>query len=588
MKTAMNKKIALAAICISLLMNIETGAQKKPARPLFGYVVIPKVEKTITVLETILRSVNEQNFPPNSLKMQIGMNLGDPELANLDKTKPVVGMLFKPSQEQKPNQQVLSDGRRSDVTIAIFVPPVDKNKYLKAFSTMKVRTAFREGVLIIAPTDDALQAAETNFGLYQELAKNPPAADFRVFADIQTILSAYENQIAGLIANMESSMRNRNPEKKNIPQEQKTQQDIQMKFGLLYLSTAVELAKQLKNYQFDIDLSSDSVQFTTALAAKEETPLFNYYSMEWDGKLSLYGILPETDFFTLAAYYDFVRFGALIKKLIDTAGKKNPSFKETVTDELVSLYLQAFGYFAGEMAFSFGISAENRLSVKMLAKLKDPEKYFEYLEKWISSFQKSKAYADMKKMSGLSVSYKKKARIVQTFPVSSLSVKLNYEKIGSEQEAALMKQLLGETITFELASVKGVLIASSSMKDFNTLIEKAKSDSGGRKLEAITRFGNTMSTCADFDIYTYITKIFSLAASQSPETQTNDLKNLLGFAEALTSKLAGPERTVLYADRCEKGTSHARYYVPLKGLGEIGKYVSEKKKTAEPEVDEVR
>ena len=146
---------------------------------------IPNIDTLFQHLDAISKAFNPQ-AQPGQIKAIVGFKLGDPALANFDLTKPVVFMVFKAP---------AATGAGAEPPSAIFIPAKAASPYDQMAQQMQMQSAFKDGVLIIAKTEEGLKLGQTQLPAYGKVAAAKIGADIRIWTSVTNLLSTYGAQM---------------------------------------------------------------------------------------------------------------------------------------------------------------------------------------------------------------------------------------------------------------------------------------------------------------------------------------------------------------------------------------------------------
>ena len=119
------KTITVLFISILLPCTWTTVSAQERNAALLGYIIVPDIVQTMDRIGKIAAAIDPEKYNPGVIKAQAGTILGDPALDNIDRTLPVVIMLFKNT------TQGTAGSSLTDLEYAAIIPVKDKIRYLK-------------------------------------------------------------------------------------------------------------------------------------------------------------------------------------------------------------------------------------------------------------------------------------------------------------------------------------------------------------------------------------------------------------------------------------------------------------------------
>ena len=339
--SSIQRKYITPFICIMILFTgVTSYAQQKPGK-LLGYVIIPDIVQTLGMMEKIAAVVDPVRFKPGALKGQMGAMLGDPKFENIDRTKPMVLMIFQQSPVNK-----AAGSSRENISFAVFFPAKDKARYKKVFDGMSMSSIVKNNMLIVSNKMPAVTDALKETDLYVKITAQKLKNDIRLLLKIDNVMSIYSKEIAGLTTILQSM---EDQQSQDIEQKKQMAQFIAL--GKLFVYGMMDMADQSKDYQLDISLSEKNILFSSEHSAKPGTPLGSFYDGTAPGVNKCLALLPEKGDLTYAGYFDMKRFKDFLSSTVTGALKRDSSLSKDLDMNLIEEYKKFLDLYTGEFAF---------------------------------------------------------------------------------------------------------------------------------------------------------------------------------------------------------------------------------------------
>lgn len=556
------KSLTLLALLIFLYTGAAADAKEKQGK-LLGYVVIPDIVQTLGVMEKIAAVIDPARFQPGALKGQAGMILGDPKFENIDRTKPLVVMIF----QQAPVNKSAGSGREN-ISFAVFIPAKDKARYKKIFDGMNMSTVVKNNILIVSNKMPALADAQKETDLYLKITSQKLKTDIRLLLKIDSVMSAYSKEISGFTGIQQSL---ENQQSGNIEQQKQIAPFLAL--GKLFVYGMMDMAAQSKDYQLDIALSEKNVIFSSEHSAKPGTPLSSFYDGNPPGVNRCISLLPEKGDLTYAGYFDMKRFKEFINSTIAGAVKRDPAISKDLDMKLIEEYKKMLDLYKGEFAFIYGFSKTSKFEMHIAASTeRSGEEHLAMNESFI------KIYNDaVKKMSGgaagiSTYTIEKNVRKSSGYDIHRYLFKMDYS-VMSEKEKEIIQKMLGEEFSIEFAVANGYLVSSTNPKTLDKIITNTKTGGATMELQSMKVFGPGMDSYIDFDVIGFIEKIALLSKSSGNKENNPVIDDTLKMMKKLTPE----ERVITASAKYSKGTSYNRYQLSVKMITDIVKFGMEQK-----------
>ena len=455
------------------------------------FLAIPDLSKAIDNIEAIGGQFNP-NVHKGQTKMILGMTLGDPGLNNLDTSKPVVAMVFKtpPANAGGPPP------------FAIYVPAKAAAPYDQFAQGAQLLSSYKNGVLIVAKTQDALTTAEEQLPAYQKIADAKIAADARIYVSVSSLLATYDQQIKAGVAMMQQAVAAGPP---GAPAGMNAQ--AIGKVLNIELKALLEILNEVDSQQLDLTLKADSITVDSLLTAQKGSALADLFSAPDPGASKTLRVLPAGGSLVGAMRMNQKGYGASSKKILETLSK-DPDFSSLVTPDLQSLFTSIGELVNGDLAFAFSSDATTPFKLQEAVSITDEKKYLDTMTK-ISALMSpdgpiGKFYADMGMK--LNATFEKSYRKHGNTDVHRYKNDVDLGNLPPAQ-AAQMKAFMKD---MDIAIVNNMVLLANDPADVDSMIDKALAGDAAKpdvSLESITVFGGGKSAYFDIDIIGFIKAI---------------------------------------------------------------------------------
>ena len=211
---------------------------------------------------------------PEAIKAILGSQLGDPALAGLNQSSPLLLAVF--------------DFRGGEKPVVAALIPVASDQYKTIFQARQLLVYQKEGskTLLVAQEERASVAGRQAFDQLEALRTQPMSSDISVYANAEMLVTNHAAQITSAMA-------------QNVQNMKQMQQMTGLPSALIYLSAAsnrnnVTMLKEIKDATLDISLSKDAVELGATFRAKPGTEMAQMLSPRTTLDPSLLGFLPNT------------------------------------------------------------------------------------------------------------------------------------------------------------------------------------------------------------------------------------------------------------------------------------------------------
>ncbi len=561
--SSVRKKYITPLICILfLLTGVNAYTDEKPGK-LLGYIVIPDIVQTLDRMEKIAAAIDPAQFKPGALKGQAGALLGDPKFENIDRTKPMVMMIF----QQTPADKAAVNSREN-ISYAVFFPAKDKARYKKIFDNMNMPGIIKDNMLIIGNKKPAIADAQKETGLYKKITAQKLKSDIRFQLKIDTVMSAYSKEINGFTKTIQSMQEQQS---QDIEQTKKNAPFIAM--GKLFAYGILDIAMQSKDYQFDISLNEKSLIFSSEHSAKQGTPLNSFYDGEAPGVNKCLSLLPGKGDLTYAGYFDMKRFKVFLDSIVSGAIKKDPAVKKDLDLTLIEEYKKFLDFYLGQFAVVYGFDKSSRLEIHLAASTdRSPEDHQLMNEKFIKIYNSAIEKMGNGTAGAATYTMEKNVRKSSGYDVHKYIFKMDYSKM-SEQEKNLIQKMFGEEFSMEYAVANGYIVSSTSPQVLDKIITNTKTGGSALVLQSMKTFGPGMDSYMDFDVIGLVEKIAVLSQSMESKETNPAIDDTLKMMKTLSPE----DRIITASARYSKGISFNKYQISIKMITDMVKFVNEQR-----------
>lgn len=555
------KTIPALFVCILFLCSWTTVYAKERSAELLGYVIVPDIVQTIDRIGRIAAAIDPEKYNPDALKSQAGAILGDPEFDNIDRTLPVIIMLF----------QNTTDGTMAGfngIEYAAIIPVKDKMRYMEKLKTMDLPYETNGDKIILSSKKSSLFFAQKEMKNYRKLSSQIYRFDARMMVKIDSIMSVYNSGIEMMLKQMQAL------ETMNLYSGQDKQAESFIAIGKIFMYAMLDLAYQSKEYQFDISFGEKAIDFSSEYSAIPDSALSRFFDGEVQTENGCISLLPGKGQITYAGYFDMKRFRDLTESLLSGVLKRDASLENHINRDFINAYLDYSKLYTGEFAVAYGFNSSNMLQINAAAATNSTSDEFEAVNsRFITLYNEMMKKTD----SGLSgmpaYTTEKNYRKSSGIDVSRYIMNMNDEKM-TDTEKEMMQKMFGKEFIVEYAISGGYIAVSNDPVNLDKIIAntiKAPEKTGLQSMEA---FGKGMDSYIDFDMISFFESIIELSGDISTgekDTDTESLKNIL-------KKVDKDDRNILISTKYSKGTAYSRSRISVKMITEIIKAFNDQKK----------
>jgi hypothetical protein len=557
-------KRTITALFIPLTITftmIPASAQEKNAA-LLGYIIIPDIVQTMDRIGKTAAAVNPEKYNPGVIKAQAGAILGDPALDNIDRTLPVVIMLFKNTTRGGTGNGF------TDLEYAAIIPVKDKIRYMKTLESMNLPCETNGEKIILGSKKSSLFFAQKEMKNYRELSGQTYSIDARMMVKIDQIMSEYNAGIELVLKQLQAL------ENSNLYSAQDKQTESLIAIGKIFIYAMLDLASQSKDYQLDISLSETAIDFSSEYSSIPGSALNRFFDGEPQGLNKCLQLLPEKGQLTYAGYFDMKRFSELIDSLLAGVLKRDASLEKHINRDLINAYMDYSKLYLGEFAVAYGFNSNNTLQVNMAAATGSTGEeieaandrfmtiYNELLKKMDGGFSGMSGYTvqkNFRKSSGVNVN-----RYIMDMTNAKMS----------DMEKEMMQKMFGKEFIIEYAVSNGYIAASTDPLNLDQIIANTITEPAKTGLQSMEAFGIGMDSYADFDMISFIESIIELSGNTNAAEKNPDTDKI----KIMLKKLDQSDRNILLSSKYSKGTAYSRSRISTRLITEFMKTFNEQKK----------
>ena len=550
------KTISAVLISIPLLCSWTTVNAQERNAALLGYILIPDIVQSIDKIGKIAAEIDPEKYKPEDLKAQAGAMLGDPAFDNIDRTLPVVIMLFQNT------TQGIEGGSFNNLEYAAIIPVKDKTRYLEQLKMMDLPCETNGDKIILSNKKSSLFFAQKEMKNYRRISSQKLPLDARMLVKIDSIMSVYKSGIEMTLKQLQAL------EAMNIYSGQDQQTGSLIAMGKIFIYAMLDLASQSKDYQLDVSFDEAAIDFSSEYSSIPDTALSRFFDGEPQGVNKSLSLLPETGQLTYAGYFDMKRFRELFESLLSGAVKRDASLEKHINRALIDAYMDYSKLYLGEFAVTYGFNSSNRLQVNVAAATGSTSEEFAAVnDRFMALYNET-----LKKMGG---------------GLSGYTVQKNYRKSGgadvhryimnmdnasmTDMEKEMMQKMFGKEFSIEYAISNGYIAASTDPANLDKIIANTISAPAALELQSMKAFGAGMDSYIDFDMISFVESIIDLSGGISTTEKDPELDRIKG----VLSKLDKSERNMLFSTKYSKGTAYGRCRISTKMITGIIKTINE-------------
>lgn len=470
----------------------DRAAAKEPVpirfenEKILGYAVIPNLDELLKHIEAIQAQIQpDPKRQKGMIKMLLGMQLGDFGLANLIADKPIVVVVIAPDQPGRPPHVVGLLSVRNATT------------YHARMKQLNMTTRFGNGLLAIAETDAAIDAAADVVAGYGRFADAGLKTDVRVYVHADRLLKAYAPLIeAGLLAAGQQIAK--------TPALPGLAGFNGARLATLFKASSrggMALLQQVEEYQLDLTLSKNTLRLASYLKPKPGTALSGLFENDPPkGTGRCLSVLAEAGVAAGMYRIDAAGLSALFTSIVKPV-RQDPELKDLLPAEMVKLFTEFDSWWTGEGAFATrpakqGGGGHNDSVVR----IRDRKRMQEMIRASLGLLDEGTLLGDLMQAAGvkMSVELQQNVRAHNGVPVHRMHIEADL-KNANPLQAQQIKQSLRDQ---EFAYVGDYVVQSTEPAMVNTLIDRAAN--GDKKiavtLESYVAYGDRQNVYTDMDL----------------------------------------------------------------------------------------
>jgi len=396
------------------------------------------------------------------LKTQLGNALGDPALASLDQTRPILVCVFDPA----------AGGGPSPVALL----PVTSDQLTSSMQARGNLVYQKKGGKTLLMTDagneKGMVAGRENYDKLEALLKEPLPSDVDVYVNVELLMTRHAAAIDAAVKEL----------MKNMEQMQQMMGQPAGPNPILYMEIAGALGtiKELKDLGAEVNFSKEGVEAGAVLRAKPGTSLATLLDAGSAPDLSpLVGYVPRTGAVVgFAGGYDGTRWANFLGAKMDEALASLPQTTATavIKRDALRKWIESSTRLKLATAFDFLTpGASNLLSGVIVLETSDANAYLNELKN-LSKNLEATGMGAILTQSGtkMTTTFKEKVREYKGVPIHLLVIDVAMPQMG---EAAMpmmnfMKNLMHQE--YEIAVVDNLVVQDMGSKKIDSIIDALK------------------------------------------------------------------------------------------------------------------
>ncbi len=463
-----------------------------PGEDVMAYVALPGLDIALQHVCDLMGRIAPPNTPPQTpatMKSQLGTLLGDPQLAAVDASRPIVVAVLKPSQPG-PIPPIVG-----------LVPVKDATKLTEQLAQFGLVGKATGGLLALAQTPQALELTLKVLPLHDRFAATKLAATGRIYADAEALLGTYGALLeVGLLQMSRTLNAMQSPAGAQAPVSAARMLKLQARILLALLG-------QVDAFQLDLELGRDWMGVHAATKAKPGSELAALFERSAVLKAPRQSLIESRKGIVMAMAMDAGTSGALYRKVLDVLAA-DPETKDFAGPDLLAAVagMQESWDGSGTMSIA-AVDAKMFLSYEM--GVNSEEKFLAMLEAGMKLFSAGGTLGSFYKDMGIEIkpNLQKSARTHGGASIHALSLQSEMSKDADpvlQASAEQLKSLLRQTSEFAVVANRGLV--SSSPADLDRMIDAAlaKKDGTQLTLKAHEAFGEGRQAYVDYDLASLI------------------------------------------------------------------------------------
>ena len=483
MKKKCWKILGGAFLFLFLSLNfLSLGQEKAPeinlpaslqSADVVGYIRVKNLSNIVDIVDYWISQLNPQ-MPPGTTRMSVGQYLGDPTLASVDHTRPILIAILDPKKFVNP--------------MLLFLPVTQPEKIQQGIQARNSFAVLKEKTLIIGDDQPSVLKGAEIWTQIQPFAAAPLETDILFDMDMQKLMTVYGADMRLKIKNFQNQL--------NMMQSMGAAPQANMEAQQKQLDAQVEeifkTLNEMKNLALKIDLKKEGLLPTLMMEAKEQTDLFRLFTSKVVSQPSLARMLPEgavkisfssdpermVDFSSKFTNRILTKSGALTPEQLKELEKFQALQKEIVGDE---------------MAMSLFLPSQAGLNGVVIQKIRDPKKCLEMIRQ---TRQQILLSAGATQGVTMNAELTEKARTVEGVDVHLLKITINTTDPRAQQQ--MMMFLPGGGMNLEMAIVGNLMITAIGIP-IDQSIQTVKQGAGMTAISAMSSFPKGAQLYGDID-----------------------------------------------------------------------------------------
>lgn len=466
-----------------------------------AYVAVPSLDVALRNVSDLIQRVAPPGQPPQTpeaLKAQLGTMLGDPQLAALDSSRPIILAVLKPTQPG-PIPPVVA-----------LLPAKDAEKLAAMVAPLGLVSKADDGLVAIAQTPQALELAPKVRPLHDRFSGTPASSTARIYADSQALLASYGPVLEIGLAQMTKTF-------EGLPGAGASTAKVLKLEARAFLA----LLGQISALQVDVEVGRDWVGVHASARAKTGSELAAFFELSGAREAPTRSLLESRGGVVMSMSFDPAGTSALYKKLLDVLSA-DADTREFVTPDVQSLLLEIPNCVDGTASMSMGV-ADSGLLIAYDLGVTSEEKLLSMVESSLKMLAPGSGLGSFYKGMGLDLTaaLQRGAREHGGVAVHALHMKGAASPDAPPEfqaSAGQLKALLGQNVEIAVVGTRG--LASSVPGELDRMIDAAQAKKQGKELSLKARevLGVGRQVYVDYDL----AALMHLAAAGMPEGEVKE------------------------------------------------------------------
>jgi uncharacterized protein (DUF952 family) len=464
------KKLTGLTVLLSLMLFIcmlsVTQAQiKSPAAPpVQDVTAYAKIRNLPAILDNVDSWVSrvQPGMPPGMVKMMMGQYLGDPTLAGIDTSLPILIITLDPKKYTNP--------------LVMYLPAKTPGPIQEGIKAKGSFTVLKGNTIIVGDDQPAVMRGVEIFAQLKSLISSPASSDIEVYYDVEKFMAIFGVELKQKIKDFQTQikmMQGMGSAPGSSPEQNKqTEAQITMLF---------DTVEQIKSVVMKIDTKKEDLTLAFVAEAKPGTELAGMLKNAGAVNPSIYKMLPDGAVKMVAAISPEAK-ADLGDKFINGFVKNSGTFSPEQLKAMKGYSKLQKEILGGETAVSFFLPGGMGINGVTLWKLKNPKRAIEFIRA-----SKEQATMGSNPAQGLTITadYKENFRKVGDVAVHKISIKMNMTDPMAAQQMKMFFPTGGMDI--EMAVVKDILIAANGTP-IDDAITRVKKGTGNTTLVSMSQF----------------------------------------------------------------------------------------------------